>query len=510
MAAGILDSSGYKVKANAGAAWQRIAFPGAEGHGALALSTYDRTDIRVHKVTNTNSSGAGSFADILTNQVTAGKLDIIVFTTGGTITGAGPVIATDGIYVAGQTAPGGGIQTYGIGAYSTDRDGSAHNIVWRYMRIRAPKGTPGQQDCMGINGGHDIIIDHLSMQWGNDEVVQVYVLQLASGGTDTYDVTLQRCFLSEGLETHSKGMLLGRDQDNDPLYSEPPVALTYRISGHHNILAHNEDRNPRIAAQGVQWVNNVIYNFKDGDQGGAGGPEVDYINNHYTEGPFSNGSSFVEYRASRRANQIEWTVDASFYVSGNIFGSHPPSSTPNADQWALFEHGYTTLNFYTAGEELPSGWQRESPLADPLVPIRIQSAVDSRADLLTDCGAQHQLQADGTLSDIQDVIDSDIVDHITNGTGPSTESARDHPDDYGGAPSPAAGTPWTDTSGDSLPDTWLEDNGLDPSIDYVASPTKADAYDIPFIEHFLHGTKIRWRLDKMGSGMARGMGRGVR
>lgn len=512
MAAGILDSSGYKVKTTAGAAWQRIAFPGAEGHGALALDGYDRTDIRLHKVTNTNSSGAGSFKDIVLNQVTAGKLDIIVFTTGGTITGAGPGIVTDGIYVAGHTAPGGGIQTYGVGAYFFDRDGSAHNIVWRYMRIRAQKGTPGGADCMSIFAGHDIILDHLSVQWGNDEVVSIYPVAIASGGTDAYDISIQRCFISEGLETHSKGTLIGNDGDNDPLYSEDPTPLTYRITCHRNIYAHNHNRNPFVSAQDVQWAMNTIYNFRNGGQGGWGGPEVDYINNHYIYGPRTEGgSSWIECRASRRPGQIEWTNDASYYVSGNIFdSSYPLSSTPTADQWSFLTHGYTTLSLYTEGDELPTGWERGGPLTDSPVPLTIETAAVSRADLLTDCGAQHQLGADGALSDIQDVIDSDIIDDITDGTGPASEAAQDNPDDYMDSPPPtlAAGTPYTDTAGDGIADTWKTNNGLTLATDYTSSPTKADAYDIPFIEHFLNGTKIRWRHDRQLGGIMRGVNRG--
>src|SRR5262245_52972159 len=79
------------------------AFPGAEGAGAFTTGGRGGS---IYRVTNTNSSGAGSFADAVSQPNR-----IIVFTVSGYIDLGAKTFKNiaDNLTIAGQTAPGEGI-----------------------------------------------------------------------------------------------------------------------------------------------------------------------------------------------------------------------------------------------------------------------------------------------------------------------------------------------------------------------------------------------------------------
>lgn len=84
------------------------------------------------------------------------------------------------ITIAGQTSPGGGVL---ISAELIDDDAFyvfTHDVVMRYMKIRAGRRNSSADqlgDCFGI--GHvgkqcyNVVVDHCSFSWGNDELIQV-------------------------------------------------------------------------------------------------------------------------------------------------------------------------------------------------------------------------------------------------------------------------------------------------------------------------------------------------
>ena len=88
---------------------QLRSFPDAEGYGAVATGA--RSSPTIYHVTNLNASGAGSFVDAIS---VANR--IIVFDVGGVINLSSAPSAKSNLYIAGQTAPGGGITINGFQA----------------------------------------------------------------------------------------------------------------------------------------------------------------------------------------------------------------------------------------------------------------------------------------------------------------------------------------------------------------------------------------------------------
>ena len=126
-------------------------------------------------------------------------------------------------------------------------------MVIRYLRIRPGASTAlsSNVDALLIRGGRNIIVDHCSLSWATDEVLNTWY--------DVENVTIQWSIVSEALRrsthaegAHSMGMLVGD-------------AGAQGISVHHNLFAHNNARNPAVKTTGtVDVVNNVIYNYGSG------------------------------------------------------------------------------------------------------------------------------------------------------------------------------------------------------------------------------------------------------
>ena len=203
------------------------AFPGAEGYGAQATGGRGG---KVIAVTNLDASGPGS----LRAACDAEGPRIVVFRVSGTIDGD-VKIKHDHITIAGQTAPGDGICIKG--SLSLD----ASDVIVRYIRVR-PDPTKSETDAIGTRYQKNLILDHVSGSWSSDEIISLY---------HNENATIQWCMIAEACAKRGEGHRFGGIWGNN--YG------TY----HHNLIAHNDSRNPRWASGcGYNdYRNNVLYNW---------------------------------------------------------------------------------------------------------------------------------------------------------------------------------------------------------------------------------------------------------
>lgn len=207
---------------------QTLAFPGAEGFGKYATGGRYGS---VYHVTNLNNSGAGSLRDAV-----SAPNRIVVFDVAGVIRITTRMVVSPNIYIAGQTAPGEGVTVYGNGWSFSGAD----NTICRYLKIRMGIVGDDGKDANGLADGHDMIFDHCSVSWGRDENFSI-------NSTTAKNITIQNCIISQGLMTHSAGGLIQADS----------------ITLYRNLYADNTTRNNKI--KGVnQYVNNMVYDWKDG------------------------------------------------------------------------------------------------------------------------------------------------------------------------------------------------------------------------------------------------------
>lgn len=437
---------GFLAAATAPAQTTIPAFPGAEGFGA---TTPGGRGGDIIEVTNLNDSGPGSLREAM--EVRTGPR-IVVVKVGGTIALSREIVVREAnsyLTVAGQKAPGDGIQlkNYGIAL----RDG-AHDVVVRYIRSRPGDTTPGIWDKDGVLlygvGGkpvHDVVFDHCSIEWAVDENVNVWQW--------VENATFQWCLIAEGSQTghpkgpHSMGLLSGAD---------PRITLTV----HHCLLAHNGGRNPLLQDNSLganDFRNNVIYNWLNNNAGDAKyGARVNYVGNTYIAGPDTStvwGSVFYVPDETNSSG-------VGLYVRDNR-GPNCPSGCQ--DEWDIGVWWWDG-QYHFADEQ---AYREPVPLPVPIVTT--QPADVACEQVLLDAGA--------TLPR-RDPVDSRIVNEVRTRTG-AVGIGSDYPVLRGGNyPS--------DRDHDGMPDAWEAAYGLD-----IRDPSDArgdlngDGYTN--IEEFLNG-----------------------
>jgi pectate lyase len=392
------------------------AFPGAEGFGTNTLGGRGG---QIIEVTNLNDSGPGSLRQAM--EVETGPR-IVVFRTGGTINLNRAILVrgADKSYltIAGQTAPGGGIQLKNFGILIWD---GAHDVVIRYLRVR-----PGTGGVNGTNGSnidaielygpsatkrvYNVVLDHVSMEWAIDEN--------ASAWGHITDVTYQYSIFAEGsMEGHPKGphsagFIIGAD-DSLPLQS--------RVSMHHSLFADNMMRNPRNEMARMDFRNNLIYNWIECATANlTDGANINFVNNHYLKGPFNRSCNDI----------IGLDSSTKIYLYGN-YGPNCPSGCTN--DWKIGIYGGTeAANRVT------------TPFFTPTVTTDSSSLVKDKV-----------LAKAGAILPTRDAVDARIVQNVINKTG-SVGIGSSYP-------TLSAGLPPKDTDRDGMPDGWELVHGLNPN-----------------------------------------------
>lgn len=434
-----------------------LAFPGAEGFGA---GTAGGRGGQVIEVTNLRDSGPGSFRTAVEGKGPR----IVVFRVAGTIELKTSLVVTNPyMTIAGQTAPGNGI---------TLRSGRAevealvqiktHDIIIRFLNLRA--GPPSAGDAIEISSSdlhetYNIVIDHNSVSWAVNRNLATWY--------DVHDISIQWNIFSEGLNCsihpkgcHSKGVLIGgyaSDENKDK-----PGA--YNISLHHNLMAHNGERNPYIEAAGViEVVNNVAYNpfgtFSHIDMTNQLAPDrVNYVGNYYKPGP----NTEVKYGV-KAINA--GTFGAGIFVQGNIGPGRESNDFPEA-------------NFVD-----PDTRQFVVSRHFPAETIITTTAFQAYDQVLEGAGANQGIKCNGTFFWRQDIIDRRIVDEVMNGTG----KIIDDPSQVGGWLTIPSATPCADSDHDGMPDIWEQMYSFNVHDDSDASKdANGDGYTN--IEEFLNST----------------------
>jgi len=415
-------------------------FPGAEGFGTRTIAGRGG---KVIEVTSLANDGPGTLRAALNDP----SARIIVFRVAGTIELKSELqINHPFVTIAGQTAPGGGICIKNAGVTII-----THDVLLQHIRIRPGNKGPVDgdiNDAVSILGPHgdtdgayNVVLDHISASWGEDETVSTWY--------GAHDVTISRSIISEALnrsrhrkKTHSAGLLIGDS--------------SYNVSVHHNLLAHNDFRNPLIAEGGTHdIVNNVIY-----DWGVLPAEIVDYgsntflnfVGNYFVAGPSTSPEPY----------EILFPEgDPKIYVRDNI---GPHRSDPNMDEWAIvgFQWGAKGI----APVKHRSVTKYETPQ------ISTQSAAEAMEIVLAEAGA---------TAPLRDAVDRRIVDDVKNRSGKIIDS----PDQVGGYPDLSGGTAPDDSDHDGMPDEWERRMNLNPD-DASDGNGDLDADGYTNIEEYLH------------------------
>ena len=239
-----------------------------------------------------------------------------------------------------------------------------------------------------------------------------------------------------------------------------------RISIHHNLLAHNDERNPRIKTSGVvDIVNNVIYN-----PGFTGGWGPSHISNEFSAVPVNYIGNY--YKAGINSASADYYISTSGGVEIFVQGNITPKRTSNA-----MDEG--------EGVVRPSDLQWVVPSRHATAAIKTTTAFAAFDQVLTDAGATAGLNCIGSFYARQDAIDARIKNDLSSGTG----NIIARPSDVGGWPDLAPGTACTDTDKDGMPDVWENGRGHNPN-DPADGAMDANGDGYTNVEEYLNGSPI--------------------
>lgn len=481
------------------------AFPGAEGGG---MYTFGGRGGKVLTVTNLNDDGPGSFRWACEQ----GGARIVVFNVSGNIVLKTPIIVrAPYITIAGQTAPGEGVQISGE-SFQVD----THDVIVRHMRFR--RGNTHvwyREDSFGGNPVGNIMIDHCSCEWGLDENISFYrhMFDLHDGKpkrkVPTVNVTIQNTISAKALDTwnHAFGSTIGGENS----------------SFMRNLWADNTGRNPSIGWGGVfNFVNNVVYNWvhRTAD-GGEYSTMSNFINNYYKPGPLTPKNTPIGYRivkSESRSNKLfDYPQYGRIYATGNIVEGNERVTKNNWDG-----------GIQIADKDLPNGipddvkalMHSDEPFAMPHMTI-----------IPSDQTFDKVLSNVGATMPCRDIVDQRIVEEVRTGQayyvkklpkknpygdmwGLSDKSKNEEgffkyrrvdKDSYkhgiitsieqmGGFPKYKKYTAWKDSDGDGMPDEWEIANGLNPNDPSDANlDCNGDGYTN--IEKYINGIDTKKKVD---------------
>jgi len=441
-----------------------LAFPTAEGFGAGARGGRGG---RVVFVTNLADSGVGSLRDALSGSQGTGPR-IVVFRVSGTIALSSNILlreANSFVTVAGQSAPGDGVQ---LKNYGIDIREGAHDVIIRHLRVRPglDKATStGTQFFPGIalwgsNGKnvYNVMIDHSSVEWCSDESTSAWDWTTRS--------TIQWSIIGEGMSptaypynagAYGKGLITGGAANGDKL----------QLSVHHNLFAHTMGRNPYLQrADVIDFVNNVIYNWPCNNAisvgsacilntGNTYGAKANFVNNHYIRGPLSTcvDLAFLEGKT------INGITTSQLYVKGN-WGPYCPTGC--TDDWNFHFTELRYPNCYPGHYDTSGRYSLAAP------PEKFRSSVRFNAPLVAltpTANLKSSVLADvGATRPMRDSLDARIVDSVRTLSNRGT---------YGTYPVLASAPALEDTDRDGMPNSWELAHGLSPT----------NASDGPLVAH---------------------------
>lgn len=325
----------------------------------------------VHTVTNCDDSGPGSLRDTLVG--TSGKRHV-EFSVSCDLTLLSAITANVGdVWVRGETAPAPGFTIRGFplelkrGAMKIShlRFRTGTNPAWPAGQdsISVTGATPSGSDCTGQRDMSNIMLDHVSASWSQDEVIQFW-------GCNIANITVSNSIIAEGLNNtgHPSG------EHSMGLYIGPGVrdALVHR-----NLFVSNEYRNPVIHGGATAAViNNIVHNSGDSaihiyaDSNFTAPTVVAMIGNLITEGPDSRNRQRIGNGTGQAVN-----VGTQVYLEGNLqenVSALDVESVPNA---TLVGTNPLTL---PAGLNVVSAYSLETTLVNCADPAQ------------SDVGAQHK------------------------------------------------------------------------------------------------------------------------
>lgn len=487
------------------------AFPSAKGYGATALDMC-RDSVLAHTwvgklwhVANTNATGAGSLSASLDSAALYNSAyNIIVFDKGGLISFTSDIPSGKSmhcLYVAGQTAPGGGITFTGRRIWG---QGSTHDVVWRYVRYYAKANF-----SFIFDHGNNTVLDHISAAWtgvnGGGPIIHISGDTTSTGtGAITKNTTLSSSLIFQPNVGVSTVAMCGGEPKSQPPDSH---CTMYR-----NVLIGPGHRVPMCSADTVQIVENIGYNQHTRGAETNNQSICDFIGNYWKPGPATE----IDWRRNAIVADANCATGGtrglgdevctkSIYLADNRTEQNGyDASLPDDSAWAgskkyiVCEDSGNTFNICPSdGADAPVDWRRLLPLPSATYAPTYAALSDSLLSLVLDsAGVSKLLNCDGTWRVARNTLDSLQIINFDSTTGPNKPVSIDTLN----VPVPSSGSKCADIDNDGLPNAWEKlytGSSIDSTSLKAWNDNDGDGY--LNIEEYLNGTNPLQFTDPNGS-----------
>ncbi|MTE25594.1 Ig-like domain-containing protein [Winogradskyella ouciana] len=399
------------------------AFPGAEGYGKYTVGGRGGQVIRV---TNLNDSGPGSFRA----ACEASGPRTVIFDVGGRIN-LSSTISIDNPYItiAGQHSVGDGITLSMEGTpnafvmrINTDE------VIMRYITIRrsSEKVSSQNSDCLYIQKGHNIVIDHCSLSWASDENLAIADYTTDSDTVGTQNITIQYNMITNAYGGNNKGTLV----------SDGPT----RLSFFRNAWISSKTRNPAISTPTnsaanydcyFELANNIMYDYST-----CVSFNVNKPNSGVFYGNFLNNRGLQEAGGGVSRKWLVFKTDnvEKAWMSGNITPLRPDNTL---DEWLAAQHYNGLVNI---NNPVPAYKRLDAPAPTPIVTenVALWDANDVWANLRDHVGASLPTRDSEDARAVSDVDNLTQTYNNVSNTFPIINN----------------GTPLPDSDNDGMPDFW--------------------------------------------------------
>ncbi len=435
---------------------QTKAFPSAEGFGRFASGGRGG---EVYTVTSLADSGAGTLRECVEGF---GPRTCVFAVSGDIFLNSRLWIDNSDLTIAGQTAPGQGVQLRQGQNVNSGLYINASNIIIRHIKIRLGptaqlNSTP---NCIQVGGSYnvptDVIIDHLSCAWATDQLI----------ATNVQDrTTIQDSFFYEGLHdsTHTQGK-----------HSKGPNLRGCGVSMIRNLIANSVIRNPNntcgqetpssprgggTSSGENEFRNNVVFNGQDGFLdywNGRGESWLNLVGNHFIGGPNTRVNNSMPYgvdawEISGRSNLSGSTEPQHLCMQDNI--GEGVAGTPGARDGSQPDAVHGVLNPNDA-HLVASTDCVNSPVGEPGFTRGLTGPAMPASEVLV-----HVLENSGAMPWNRDAADQRIVAEVMARQG----DIIDHPSQVGGWPVMQGGPVPADSDWDGMPDSWEIQAGFNPN-----------------------------------------------
>jgi hypothetical protein len=444
------------------------AFPEARGAGAIALNQCRDSTLAVHFVDSLTSSGPGSLDSVI-NELSSANLDVIIFRQGGRI-GSGGTKETfaDCVIMAGQTAPGDGVNLFFIPQFR-----NAYDIVVSYLGM--------DEHSFYHEGGRRFVYTNLMSRWR----VSRYLLRTESvitGDALEYGTIMNGLFYEPDTAHVTQVGIAGPGGTDSARVAD---LRTNKVDLFRTAILGPGRRAPLVTGYSHKVMNNVIYNWIQRGSKHDRAATVDWLSNYHKAGPGTDAGSatyrkmpfVVESRCADLApdadSTITWTCGSFFSGNRNDQNSFVASSDSIAawedptTRYVGCRDVYATATYCADGDTVPDSLRRVVPLGTRTGVIFPYEPVFGIPDttvtnILNTAGNYRRLACDGSWVNIRSSEDSTRIAWFNEDAVPAAAIAKDTMS----LPSISAGTPCAiveSGQGKGLYKEWLNAYGMDSS-----------------------------------------------